>query len=88
VTASADAAGDLLIEIADTGAGIPPHLMGRIFDPYFSTKPVGQGTGLGLSISRNLITSCNGTITVASEVGRGTTFRIALPGLRREPAAC
>jgi signal transduction histidine kinase len=67
------------VEIADTGTGIPPHLLGRVFEPFFSTKPVGQGTGLGLSISHNIITAFGGTIAVTSEVGRGTTFRVQLP---------
>ena len=79
VSAFADDAGDLVVEIADTGTGVPPHLLGRIFEPYFSTKPIGQGTGLGLSISHTIITALDGKITVASEVDRGTTFRIVLP---------
>ncbi len=82
VSASSDDAGDLVVEVSDTGAGIPPHLLGRVFEPYFSTKPVGQGTGLGLSISHNIITSFDGKITVVSELGRFTTFRIVLPAAR------
>jgi signal transduction histidine kinase len=88
VSATSDAAGDLVVELSDTGEGIPPHVLARIFEPYFSTKPVGQGTGLGLSISHSIIHSYDGTITVASEVGRGTTFRIVLPAARPEQAPC
>jgi len=88
VSATADDRGDLLVEISDTGAGIPPHLLGRIFEPYFSTKPVGQGTGLGLSISHSIISSFDGKITVTSEVGRGTTFRVVLPAAPPETAPC
>ena len=83
-----DDAGDLVVEISDTGAGVPPHLLDRIFEPFFSTKPVGQGTGLGLSISHGIIASFNGRITVESEVGRGTTFRIVLPAVRADKASC
>jgi len=85
VSATSDAAGDLVVELSDTGEGIAPHLLARIFEPYFSTKPVGQGTGLGLSISHSIIQSFDGTITVASEVGRGTTFRIVLPAATTGP---
>jgi signal transduction histidine kinase len=70
---------NVVVEISDTGAGIPAHLLGRVFEPFFSTKPVGQGTGLGLSISHNIISAFGGTIAVTSEVGRGSTFRVQLP---------
>ncbi|HEY5949691.1 MAG TPA: ATP-binding protein [Kofleriaceae bacterium] len=69
----------VVVEISDTGTGIPQHLLGRVFEPFFSTKPVGQGTGLGLSISHNIVTAFGGSIAVTSEVGRGTTFRVRLP---------
>ena len=65
--------------IADTGTGIAPEHMLRIFDPFFSTKGVGKGTGLGLAISRRIVEDHHGSIDVASEVGQGTTFTIWLP---------
>ena len=83
VTASADAKGDLVVEVTDTGTGIPAHALPHLFEPYFSTKPVGQGTGLGLTISRNILAAHGGTIDVTSEPGRGSTFRLLLPARRR-----
>jgi len=66
------------IEISDTGHGIDPELLPRIFEPWVTTKPPGRGTGLGLSITRDVISRHSGTITAASEPGR-TTFAIDLP---------
>jgi two-component system NtrC family sensor kinase len=71
--------GTAVIEIEDNGPGIPKALQEKIFDPFFTTKKVGEGTGLGLSIAYGLMQKHNGTITVASEVGRGTTFTLRLP---------
>jgi len=71
--------GQAVVEIRDTGAGMPEEMIQRIFDPFFSTKPVGAGTGLGLSISHGIITSMGGDISVESAVGRGTCFRVRLP---------
>jgi two-component system NtrC family sensor kinase len=67
------------VSVQDTGCGIPPESLRRIFDPFYTTKPVGEGTGLGLSISFKIIQQHNGQIRVASEVGKGTRFVIALP---------
>lgn len=67
------------ISIADTGAGIKPEHLERVFDPGFTTKGVGVGTGLGLSICYGIIEDHRGTITVESETGKGTTFTIRLP---------
>ncbi|QAZ68361.1 sensor histidine kinase [Solidesulfovibrio carbinolicus] len=67
------------IAIADTGNGIPRETLEKIFDPFFTTKKVGEGTGLGLTISYSIIEKLGGRIQVASEEGKGTTFRITLP---------
>ncbi|MGY3535479.1 PAS domain S-box-containing protein [Bradyrhizobium sp. USDA 4452] len=73
-------AGDhLVIEVSDTGIGISPSHLEKIFDPFFSTKEVGQGTGLGLSMVFGFVKQSGGGIEVKSEQGRGTIFRIYLP---------
>jgi signal transduction histidine kinase len=69
---------EVLIEVGDTGGGIPPEKLSKIFDPFFSTKSPGQGTGLGLSITHRIITDHGGTIHVKSTPGTGTTFSIRL----------
>lgn len=68
-----------VLEVHDTGSGIPKELLTRIFDPFFSTKPIGVGTGLGLAICQRIVSSLGGSIDVESEVGVGSTFRITLP---------
>jgi len=70
---------NVVIEFIDTGVGISQENLKKIFDPFYTTKPVGEGTGLGMSIAYKVITSHGGTIGVASEVGKGTKFRITLP---------
>ncbi|WP_432734872.1 ATP-binding protein [Maridesulfovibrio sp. FT414] len=67
------------IAISDTGPGIPPDILERIFDPFFSTKEVGQGTGLGLYIVYGIVEKHQGTIRAESKQGKGTTFVITLP---------
>ncbi|MFA7165392.1 MAG: HAMP domain-containing sensor histidine kinase [Desulfoplanes sp.] len=67
------------IEISDTGSGVLPEDMDRIFDPFYTTKDVGSGTGLGLSVAYGIIKKHNGTISVASTPGKGTCFSINLP---------
>ncbi len=79
VSTATDEGGRVVIEVADTGEGIPPHLVRRVFDPFFTTKPVGEGTGLGLFVSRTIVKTAGGEISLESEVGRGTTVRVALP---------
>jgi PAS domain S-box-containing protein len=80
VAVGAGYAGDYVeIEIADTGTGIPPAHVERIFDPFFSTKEVGKGTGLGLSMVFGFIKQSGGGIKVKSEEGHGTVFNIYLP---------
>lgn len=74
----AESKGSIIIEIEDTGKGIPPEFLSHIFDPFFSTKGT-EGTGLGLSISYGIIKKHKGTINVRSKVGAGTTFTIELP---------
>ena len=71
----------VIIEIADTGTGIPPEILPRVVEPFFSTKPEGKGTGLGLAICRRIVKEHKGTFDLLSEgiPGRGTTARIALP---------
>lgn len=67
------------LEIADTGPGIQKDHVDRVFDPFFTTKEVGKGTGLGLSIVHGIIKEHQGTITIESQLGRGTKFAIVLP---------
>ena len=74
----------VVIEVRDTGPGIPPEIIGRIFDAFFTTKAVGVGTGLGLAICHRIVTDLGGELTVESEMGKGTTFRVALPVAREE----
>jgi PAS domain S-box-containing protein len=79
VATGTDAQGRAVIEVRDSGGGIPPEVLERIFTPFFTTKPAGVGTGLGLSICHRIVTQLGGEIMVESEVGRGSTFRVVLP---------
>lgn len=82
----------LAIAVGDTGEGMPPEVLEKIFTPFFSTKPRGQGTGLGLSVSHRIVTQHQGAIRIESEPGKGTTFTVFLPVApevradQREPA--
>ena len=67
------------VEVEDDGGGIPPDVLPKIFDPFFSTKEIGKGTGLGLSISYKIVQQHGGRIDVDSEIGRGTLFTVWLP---------
>jgi CheY-like chemotaxis protein/signal transduction histidine kinase len=74
-----EADGAVVVEVADTGPGIPPEVLRKLFTPFFSTKPQGVGTGLGLVICQQIVTALGGEITVTSELGKGTVFRVVLP---------
>lgn len=79
VATSTDAEGRAVIEIRDSGAGIPATVIERVFDPFFTTKAIGTGTGLGLSICHTIVTGMGGEISATSEPGHGATFRVVLP---------
>jgi signal transduction histidine kinase len=70
---------ELIVSIADSGGGIPRDALDRIFEPFFSTRPVGEGTGLGLALCQRIVLRHHGRISVNSDEGAGTRFRIALP---------
>lgn len=74
--------GSLLVEISDTGIGIAPENVAKIYDPFYTTKGVGQGTGLGLAVSYGIVQEHTGRISVESTPGRGTAFHIVLPSAR------
>lgn len=83
VATRADPGDHVEIRFTDTGYGILPEHLSKVFDPFFTTMPVGQGTGLGLSISYSIIEQHQGTIQVESEAGKGATFTVRLPCLSR-----
>lgn len=74
------------VEVEDTGPGIPPEVLPRIFDPFYTTKDVGVGTGLGLTICHEIVKAYGGDISVRSEQGRGTTVRVQLPATTAQPS--
>ena len=75
---------EAIIEIADTGSGIPAERLGTIFDDYYTTKK--QGLGLGLALSKKLVEQLGGTISVTSQVGLGTTFTLHFPMTKARPS--
>jgi two-component system NtrC family sensor kinase len=84
--ATREEGGFVVVEVADTGVGIPAANLNRIFDPFFTTKAVGKGTGLGLSICYGIVENMGGRIEVQSTVGVGTQFSVYIPSAAREPS--
>jgi CheY-like chemotaxis protein len=78
-TGTVEAGDYLVLEVADTGTGIPVGILEKIFDPFFTTKEVGVGTGLGLSLVHGIVTGLGGAIDVATALGEGTVFTVYLP---------
>jgi PAS domain S-box-containing protein len=71
--------GQVVVEVADNGCGMTPQVLERIWDPFFTTKPVGTGTGIGLPMCHDIVAKLGGRIEVESEAGKGTTVRVVLP---------
>ena len=69
----------VLIAVSDGGTGIPPAVLARIFDPFFTAKPWGQGTGVGLAVASQVVSYAGGFVRVETTVGQGSTFRVYLP---------
>jgi two-component system, NtrC family, sensor kinase len=86
ITTSVVPGGQIRVEVADNGHGIPDNVISKIFDPFFTTKDVGQGTGLGLSIAYKIIQEHRGRIEVKSKVGKGTVFSVLLPATAAQQA--
>jgi signal transduction histidine kinase len=76
--------GEAIVEVGDTGMGISPSVLPHIFEPFYTTKAAGTGTGLGLAICQLIATSLGGRLTVETQLGRGSVFRLVLPGGTRE----
>jgi PAS domain S-box-containing protein len=78
--------GRAVVEVSDTGPGIPEEIRAHLFEPFFTTKPAGVGTGLGLWISQGIVTALGGEITIRSDPGKGSTFAVVLPGAPDAPS--
>ena len=79
-------AGKVIIEVEDDGPGVPEDVRGKIFEPFFSTKPAGQGTGLGLSVTYGIIKDHGGEVWVEDVQGGGARFVVSLPSTRAQAA--
>jgi len=79
--------GRVVAEVSDTGSGIPNEYLSRIYDPFFTTKTLGQGTGLGLSITYGIVREHEGSIDCESGIGQGTRFILSFPPVRAERPA-
>jgi PAS domain S-box-containing protein len=79
ISTGTDEQGRAVVEVSDTGVGVSPEMVDKIFDPFITTKARGVGTGLGLYICKNVVTSLGGELGVVSVVGQGTSFRVSLP---------
>jgi len=87
ISTRTDDDGRVVIQVSDTDSGMPPEVLSRIFEPLFTTKPVGIGTGLGLSICHGIAISMGGDLTVDSRAKEGTTFLLTLPAsIKQEPS--
>jgi signal transduction histidine kinase len=69
----------VVIEVRDTGLGMSEEVKAHVFEPFFTTKPTGRGSGLGLSICQSIVAALGGEITVDSQIGKGSSFRVILP---------
>ena len=87
IRANLDSDGTVKIDLADTGAGIKPSDLEHIFEPFYTTKPVGEGTGLGLSLTYGIVRTHGGYIEVKSEIGKGTVFSIHIPTVKEKREA-
>ena len=86
VTVEVEDHGDTVaLVVHDTGSGMPPDVLEKLFQPFFTTKPKEQGTGLGLAFAKSVVSAHGGTIDVASELGQGTTFTVVLPKIPSPP---
>jgi signal transduction histidine kinase len=81
-----DGQGRAVVEIVDTGSGILPENIPRLFTPFFSTKPIGTGSGLGLAICRRIVRELSGEIEVRSQAGQGTTVTVTIPAAQAREA--
>lgn len=79
VVTSTSHQGEAVVEVSDSGPGIPPEVLKHVFDPFFTTKPEGEGTGLGLWVCQGIVTSLGGSIQVETAPEQGTTFRVVFP---------